>query len=40
VRYDVANPRTVEIDTFSGRGNAQVLIGLVSAVAIFVLVVS
>lgn len=40
VRYDVANSRTVEIDTFSGRGNAQVLIGLVSAVAIFVLVVS
>jgi hypothetical protein len=40
VRYDVANPRTVEIDTFSGRGNAQLLIGLISAVAIIVLVVS
>jgi len=40
VRYNVANPRTVEIDTFSGRGNVQLLIGLISAVAIIVLVVS
>jgi hypothetical protein len=40
VRYDVANPRTVEIDTVSGRGNAQLLIGLISAVAIIVLVVA
>jgi hypothetical protein len=38
VRYDSTNPQTVEIDTFGGRGNAQILVSAVVGVAVIVFV--
>jgi Protein of unknown function (DUF3592) len=39
VRYDSANPNTVEINTFSGRGNTQVVVALIAAIAVTVVFV-
>lgn len=38
VRYKSADPSTVEIDTFWGRGNAQILVGAIVGIAIIVVV--
>lgn len=38
VRYDSTDPHTVEIDTFGGRGNAQILISTIVGVGVIVLV--